>query len=291
MAEKVNKKSLFSYLIITFGFTALVVWLMAREQIRAVAGALEAQIILAAVMFIPALATFITRQFITHEGWASAGLKWGSFKNYFNVWLLVPFIFLVIFILTYILGAQPDFSLQEFAINNQLTLPLPGLAMIGLVFLATLLVTPWINALAGFGEELGWRGHLLPQLLPLGEKKALVISGLIWGLWHVPFILFLGFGNYDNVYVGAVFFTVMLTFLGTYFGYLRLKSGSTLLAAWAHGIFNAQSYGVWLLIFPGFNSFVGGLTGLAGIAVLWVLSWFSFRLLDQYNQSKQNNLI
>ena len=38
-------------------------------------------------------------------------------------------------------------------------------------------------------KELGWRGYLLPKLMPLGEKKALLISGLIWGLWHAPQVL------------------------------------------------------------------------------------------------------
>lgn len=281
MEQAVNKKSLFSYLIITFGLTAIVVWLMVVLQLRTIAGALGAQLMLLGAMFVPALATFITRQFITREGWASAGLKWGSWKNYLNVWLTIPFLFICIFIISHILGAQPDWTLQKFVSEFNLTLPLPAPAMIILVFAVTLLVSPWINAIAGLGEEIGWRGHLLPQLLPWGEKKALLLSGLIWGLWHAPFVFFLGFGNYPQSLWGAIFFTVMIMFLGIYFGYLRLHSGSTILASWAHGLFNAQSYGLWPMLFPDYNPFIGGITGLAGIACVWVLSWFSLRLLDR----------
>lgn len=39
---------------------------------------------------------------------------------------------------------------------------------------------PFINMLFTLGEELGWRGFLLPKLMPLGQWKAVVISGVVW---------------------------------------------------------------------------------------------------------------
>jgi membrane protease YdiL (CAAX protease family) len=35
-------------------------------------------------------------------------------------------------------------------------------------------------------EEIGIRGYLLPKLLPLGRKRALLVSGLVWATWHMP---------------------------------------------------------------------------------------------------------
>ncbi|PWB38621.1 MAG: hypothetical protein C3F02_02820 [Parcubacteria group bacterium] len=286
MDQKINKKSLYSYIIITFGLTLIVVGVMAGLQMKMVAGALSAQLVLAGLMFLPTIATIITRQFITKEGWATAGWHWGAFKNYLNVWLLIPAVFIIIYTLTYILGAPVDFSLSGFASQYGLTLPLPGPLIVLIIFLFTFLFTPFVNSVAGLGEELGWRGHLLPHLLPLGEKKALVISGLIWGLWHVPFVVLLGFGGYSNVWLGALFFIAMATFLGIYIGYLRLHSGSSILAGWAHGVFNSQAYGIWAMIFPAFNHFIGGPGGLVGLVVLGVVAWYSFRLLDQHNLKK-----
>ena len=48
---------------------------------------------------------------------------------------------------------------------------------------------PLINTLLALGEELGWRGLLLPELLPLGQRRAILLSGVIWGFWHAPVIL------------------------------------------------------------------------------------------------------
>src|SRR5690606_13655645 len=38
-----------------------------------------------------------------------------------------------------------------------------------------------LNMIPAFGEELGWRGWLLPSLMPLGTWPALLISGAVWG--------------------------------------------------------------------------------------------------------------
>lgn len=38
-----------------------------------------------------------------------------------------------------------------------------------------------------FGEEWGWRGYLMPKLTRLmGKPAAIVVGGVIWGIWHAP---------------------------------------------------------------------------------------------------------
>jgi len=46
-----------------------------------------------------------------------------------------------------------------------------------------------INAVAGFGEEYGWRGFLQSKLHFLGFWKSSYLIGIIWGFWHAPLIL------------------------------------------------------------------------------------------------------
>lgn len=47
--------------------------------------------------------------------------------------------------------------------------------------------------LAGFVEEIGWTGFAYPRMVQEGHRfRAATILGLLWGLWHLPVIDFLG---------------------------------------------------------------------------------------------------
>jgi len=117
-------------------------------------------------------------------------------------------------------------------------LPVPTSALIA-IQLAMMPVAAFINLIPALGEELGWRGWLLPKLMPLGTIPALLVSGIIWGLWHAPLIL-LGY-NYPDApgWLAMTAMTCMCILIGALFGWLRLRSASVWPAALAHGAFNA----------------------------------------------------
>lgn len=128
---------------------------------------------------------------------------------------------------------------------------------------ASLTLAPLFNTLFALGEELGWRGFLLPKLLPLGQVPAMIISGVIWGFWHTPAILQgHNYPGYGILGVGMmIVFTVLL---GIFFSWLYFKTGSSWAPALAHGTVNAVA-GLPLL----FLTFVeypkgGALTSVAG---------------------------
>jgi len=87
------------------------------------------------------------------------------------------------------------------------------------------------------GEELGWRGFLLPRLLQkTSAARASVILGVIWGLWHLP----LYYKSWEaipwkapNFLLGVICFSVLLAalYLGT--------GGNLLLCIIMHWMFNA----------------------------------------------------
>ncbi|MBB5642623.1 CPBP family intramembrane glutamic endopeptidase [Cryobacterium roopkundense] len=117
------------------------------------------------------------------------------------------------------------------------------------VILLQLLLIPFaalINGVLAFGEEIGWRGWLLPSLLPLGTWPALLLSGAIWGLWHSPLIL-LGYNFAQPNLFGVAMMIAGCTVYGVLIGWLRLRTGSIWPSVFAHGAFNAAG-GFLLLV-------------------------------------------
>jgi membrane protease YdiL (CAAX protease family) len=90
------------------------------------------------------------------------------------------------------------------------------------------------------GEEIGWRGYLLPKLQRYGTTAALLITGFLQAVWHLPFIVFTVFYHGDgNVWIVVPLFVSTMTVAGVFFGYLRIAGKSTWPAAIAHAAFNA----------------------------------------------------
>lgn len=278
--KKTNKKGLLWFLLLTFCSTYLVEFvLFLKGYTFTGVPALIGQLVVAGVMFFPGISAFIVRKWITKEGFKDAGLKIGKFKYYFQVYIIIPVIFIIVYGLTWIFIQQPDFTLNSFVKEyGTPKLPLPALQMIAAIFISTITFSPFLNSTAAFGEEFGWRGYLLPKLMPLGTNKALIISGIIWGLWHAPLVL-MGFHYGQHIFLGVIFFTILVMLLGIYIGYLRLASGSVIVAAFAHGVFNAQGYGIWTVIFPTINPLIGGIFGLVGIAVFTIFCLYILQVL------------
>lgn len=123
------------------------------------------------------------------------------------------------------------------------------LTTVALVQLLTLPLGVLVASLSAFGEELGWRGWLLPNLLPLGTWPALLLSGAIWGVWHAPLIL-LGYNYQRTDVLGLLLMVGWCMLLGVLIGWLRLRSASVWPAVIAHGAVNAAVGALLLFASP-----------------------------------------
>ncbi len=277
-----DRKGILSYLAVTFAITYAVegALILAGWRVTALPPILG-QYVIAAVMWVPALAAVLTIKLVTREGFGIANLRFGSWKPYVATALGVPLCFVVIYGLTWALGlARPDWQLKAFYAliasggADMSKAPPPGLFLPGLFF-ASLIMAPFVNSLFGFGEELGWRGYLLPKLMPLGKARAYLLVGLIWGLWHAPIVL-VGFVAPGYPLAGILLMIGLTTGLGLLLNELTLRYRSSILAGWIHGVYNSQAYGVWRVLFPQVHPLLGGMAGLVGLAVwfavgLWVI--------------------
>lgn len=231
-------------------------------------------VILAAAMFVPALCNILTR-LITKEGFKNMYLR-PHFKGHMKHYLLVYFgptalLFLsgAIYFLIFPGSFDPELTvLKKLAASSGK----PGLSASALLIVQVLQVVaigPIVNIIPTMGEELGWRGYLLPKLrLFLSDRAALVITGVIWGVWHLPVIV-MGH-NYGTNYVGYPWLGIlaMIVFcvvLGVIEGYISIKFESVIPAAMIHSTVNAGAALPCYLAKGWYNTLLGpAITGLVG---------------------------
>jgi membrane protease YdiL (CAAX protease family) len=140
-----------------------------------------------------------------------------------------------LFIVSFLLMALVSLAvvLSFFIINNK---PLNTMTFISASALLSVII---IDITAGVtGEELGWRGYVLNVLqkkyVPL---KAALIVGVVWGLWHLPLMIFSGFSGLELVYYMLAFMLAVIS-ISVVITFFYNKSKNILLAMWMHFWFN-----------------------------------------------------
>ena len=142
-----------------------------------------------------------------------------------------------------------------------------------------------LNLIPALGEEWGWRGYMMPKLREsLPPLPALLLGGLIWGLWHAPLIALghnYGTGYFGYPWTGIGAMCVFCVAMGTLLTWLTERTGSCIPAAVAHGAFNAIAGLGTMVSSDGGDPFVGpapmGILGGMPILLLglWALMWYA----------------
>ena len=197
--------------------------------------------VIPALMWTPAAASVVAR-LVLREGFADVSFRLGGRRGWMAIGLALIFP-IVIGVVAY--GIAWTSGLAGFSPKPlELVAPYVGedtspvvVFVINLVVAATILTI--YSARTAAGEEIGWRGYMLTRLIDAGFPNPILVSGLIWGLWHVPLIL-------GGVYlVGPPPALTALLFMGTHtavsfvYARLRLETGSIWPAIALHAAWNA----------------------------------------------------
>jgi membrane protease YdiL (CAAX protease family) len=168
---------------------------------------------------------------------------------------------------------------EQVEIAKQQLSRFPPVIFVLIQILNSILAGYTINTIFGFGEELGWRGHLLKSL---NNKKLLLASliiGVVWGLWHFPLIL-LGHNYPQHPVAGVGLMVIFCILLTPMMIYIVIKSKSVITASILHGVNNAIG-GITVIYVAGGNDIINGITGIAGFITLLLMN-IVFYLYDKF---------
>ena len=287
-----NQKQVTRFLIVTFGLAYLIQFL-AAPLYRSNRSA--AQLVLAAMMFVPSLGVLLCGADLKGMGWKPRIRK--NVRTILLAWfapLLLAaagaVLYFVLFPRHFDLGGGYVAALGGAGALDQLKeqgISYPMYVLISAV--SSITYAPLLNMIAALGEELGWRGFLYPQLKDrFGRTKGWLLGGVIWGAWHWPLIALVGYeygaaaGNSAG-YMGApvtgmIVFSVITAGLGVLHAWVYEKSECIWLPALLHGAFNAAAAlplalcltntGTYRLLGPAPNGLLSSLPFLIGAVLI-----------------------
>ncbi len=238
-----DKKRLLIFLGLTFGLSWMWFFISNPEMTLWNDLPVNRQSFVCLGMLFPLIAHILTRR-ITKEGFAMSGegsMRLGiTFSDrkwiFFILALLLPWAYTELSNLIAIIIC-PDLYDKDHALMTGVDKRLIPLIPINAI------VTGAIGSFAALGEEAGWRGYMMPGLMKLtGRYRALLIGGVIWGLWHAP-LTCIGH-NFGTDYPGFPFTGILImcvycVCIGVILTFVTERSGSVWPAAILHAVNNS----------------------------------------------------
>jgi len=300
--KKQDFKRVLVYILITFGLTWLyclfIVYPIANGEALSGVPALATQLVVAAAMFFPAIGVLLTR-LITKEGFKDVWLRPNLKKNlrfYVLAWFgpgILTFLGAALYFLLVPGSFDPSCGYMRLTMEaagapyEAQAVPMNLLMLIQTV--QAFLLAPILNFVTCFGEEWGWRGYLLPKVSKhFPTIPTLLITGIIWGLWHAPLTIIghnYGLGYWGFPFTGIAMMCVFCIVMGIFLSYVTLKTKSCIPAILGHGAINGiGAIGIYFTA-DGGNPFVGPApTGIIGIVPSIIAAIF---MVIHLNRSKK----
>lgn len=236
MAEsRSSPRQVWTYLLLVFLYSSVFYFLILHAQKLTAGGGLY----VVGIMWCPALAAFTTLR-LNGRSAADLGWKWPARKYAAMSWY-VPLLYAgIAYAIVWIsgLGGFPNHEFMQGLVGSlgQGLSPIASTVLYVLLTGSLGLVQSTARAL---GEEIGWRGFLVPELAKtMGFTSTALISGIVWACWHYPVLIWGDYNNGTPSWYGLTCFTVMVVAIAVVFAWLRLKSGTLWTGAILHASHN-----------------------------------------------------
>ncbi|MEK4056049.1 type II CAAX endopeptidase family protein [Paenibacillus sp. FSL F4-0087] len=224
------------------------------------------------LMWTPGLSSIFARV-VLREGISDISLRFGGKQTVKSL----PFILLfpvVIGLFAY--GIAWITGLVQYVTPDSFIEGPSGVILAGTI-LFQMFVGTAIGIISSSGEELGWRGYMLTRLIDARIPRPVLTSGIIWGVWHLPVMLFADYYSGPYPALSVILFMISVTSFSYLISRLRLTTGSIWPAILLHACWNAviqdafdiSSSGKKVLLWTGES---GILVALALLIAAWMIS-------------------
>jgi membrane protease YdiL (CAAX protease family) len=253
-----DRTELTTFLVLTFASSAVFWWLIIRAGSLAANGGLY----VFGLMWCPGVSALVTRLALQRnlrgQGWRLGEVRW------LGLAYVLPLAYAVVAYAIVWLTGLGGVDLSLFRVG------------VGTFFL----VGTFQSLLAATGEELGWRGLLVPALgRTMSFRSTAIVSGAIWAAWHTPLIVFANYNGGTPAWYSVLCFAVMVVGIAFPFAWLRLRSGSVWPAAILHAMHNLFIQGFFdrVTVDTGPTRWLTGEFGAALAVTAVVTAWIFWR--------------
>ena len=259
------RRGLVIYFVVLLAFSAaLEGWIIAHGGLGGPMGWLVLPL-----MYVPTLASLVARV-AGREGFGDVSFKWGGrtgTRAVLTAWLLPVMVGLVAYGLAWSTGLA-DFAAPAKGALPNITNPI--VRFIALIPFALTLGTLQ-SCISAFGEEVGWRGYMVPRLVEAEVRSPDVVSGMIWCAWHIPLILWGGYAVSAYPLLSAILFVLTILPVALLYFRWRMASGTVWPAVIAHGAWNVVIQGVFDPFTHGASAAIWtGESGVLTASTMWV---------------------
>jgi membrane protease YdiL (CAAX protease family) len=235
LEQRDSRQQVATYLLIVLAFSSVFYFLILKAHTLGAGGGLY----VFGIMWCPALAAITTLK-LNHRNLADLGWKWPQTRYAVQSWFIPLLYATIAYVIVWSVGLG-GFPNHEF-MDKLVTVmglhisPAASTALYILLAGSFALVKSTASAL---GEEIGWRGFLVPELFKrFGFTATALISGVIWSCWHYPLLIWGDYNSGTPTWYGLTCFTVMVISISFVFAWMRLKSGSLWTGALLHASHN-----------------------------------------------------